>query len=39
MMKTPRGEDARRISNVHLELETLNQKQLCRKEASDDAHK
>ena len=39
MMKTPRGENARLISNVHLEHKTLNRNQLCRKEASVDAHK
>ena len=39
MIKTPRGENARLISNVHLEHETLNRNQLYRKEASADAHK
>ena len=39
MKKTPRGENARLILNVHLEHDTLNRNQLCRKEASDDADK
>ena len=38
MMKTPRGENARLILNVHQEHDTLNRYQLYRKEASDDAH-
>lgn len=39
MMKTPRGGNARLILNVHLEHDTLNINEFCRKEASDDADK
>jgi len=39
MMKTPGGENALLILRTHYAHSTLNRKQLCRKEASDDACK
>lgn len=39
MMKTPLWGNALLILNVHLEHDTLNQNQLCRKEASNDVDK